>query len=460
MKVNSNASTPKIYTHEGAPASLNVKPIQQLRRTVMACLLWENNFYESGESIAERIKTLVAQCDLEEVAALAIEAREDMKLRHAPLFVVREMARRKNSGAVVGKTLTRVIQRADEIAEFLAIYWQDGKCPVSKQVKLGLAGAFRKFDAYAFAKYDRDTNVKLRDALFLSHARPKDSERHYTKHERATERRLHATPKLSRDEMLYRQIAERTLPIPDTWEVALSSGADKRETFERLIAEKKLGYLALLRNLRNMFEAGVQKKIVVDALLAGAERSKALPFRFVAAARAVPAWEAEIDHAMQIALASLDRLQGQTVVVVDVSGSMDDALSSKSDLRRIDAACALAALIRGICDDVRIFSFSNRIVEIPGRSGMALIDAITRSQPHGGTYLGQAVKAIQAATPSAARMIVITDEQSADAVSAPSGKGYMINVASHKNGVGYGAWTKIDGFSEAVVKYVQALETA
>ena len=456
MRINTHASAAPVYTHEGAPASLHLTPLQQLRRTVMGCLLWESQFYESGVSIGDRIRALVASCDVDAVAALAIEAREEMKLRHAPLLLVRELARRKNAGAVVGRTLTRVIQRADEIAEFLAIYWAEGKCPVSKQVKLGLAAAFRRFDAYQFAKYDRDTTVRLRDALFLSHARPKDSDRHYTKRERAEERRLNATPKLSRDESLYRQIAERTLPVPDTWEVALSDGADRRETFARLLTENRLGYLALLRNLRNMEEAGVDADLVKGRLLEGAAKSKALPFRFLAAARAVPQWELCIDAAMQEALRGLPAMPGRTNVLVDVSGSMDAALSRRSDLTRIDAAAALAVLVRGICADARVFTFSDAVVEVPPRYGMALVDAIRRSQPHGGTWLGRAVGAV-AAHP-ADRLIVITDEQSHDAVGAPAARGYMINVASYQNGVGYGAWTKVDGFSESVVRFIQAIE--
>jgi 60 kDa SS-A/Ro ribonucleoprotein len=461
MRVNANAAATPVYTHEGTRASLYVTPIQQLRRTVMACLLWENGFYESGVTVAERIKSLVAQCDVEAVAALAIEAREDMKLRHAPLLVVRELARRKNAGVIIGRTLTRVIQRADEIAEFLAIYWQDGnQQPVAKQVKLGLAGAFRKFDAYQFAKYDRGTTVKLRDALFLSHAKPKDSDRHYTRAQRAEERRLNATPKLSPAESLYRQIAESTLPVPDTWEVALSGGADKKETFERLLAENKLGYLALLRNLRNMAESGVSQEAVRSRLMAGAAMSRALPFRFVAAARAAKQWEPMIDAAMIEALRGLPKMEGSTNLLVDVSGSMDEKLSEKSDLTRLDAAAALAVLVRGICPDVRIFTFSSAVAEVPPRAGMALIDAIIQSQPHSRTYLGAAVQAVRNGVPDAARTIVITDEQSRDSVGAPAGRGYIINVASNQNGVGYDTWTKIDGFSESVVRYIQELEAS
>lgn len=434
-----NVAAPRPRTHEGAIAS-TISPIDQLRRTVLCCLLWENNFYEDGESVAERIVRLVAdrRCNEDDIADLAVEAREKMKLRHVPLLLVRELARRPNltGSQVVGKTLVRVIQRPDEITEFLAIYWKDGRQALSKQVKKGLARAFRKFDAYQLAKYNRDGAIKLRDALFLVHAKPANEEQ----------------------AAIWKQLVDGTLQAPDTWEVALSSGSDKRETFERLIAENKLGYMALLRNLRNMLDAGVDMNIVYKALLDGAKKSKALPFRYLAAARAVPQWEPVIDAAMHESMAGMVRMTGTTIVLVDVSGSMSDPLSSKSDLRRLDAAAGLAVLLRGICDGVRVFTFSERLVEIAPRSGMALVDAITSSQPHRGTYLGAAVKSINELEHD--RLIVITDEQSHDYVPAPAGRGYMINVAAYQNGIGHDQWLKISGFSEAVVSYIQAVEAS
>src|SRR6266404_758232 len=81
-------------THEGTPAR-NISPELQLRRSVLACLLWENQFYEDGVEIAGRIAELVPKVAAEKVAALAVEAREQMKLRHAPLALVREMARHR-----------------------------------------------------------------------------------------------------------------------------------------------------------------------------------------------------------------------------------------------------------------------------------------------------------------------------------------------------------------------------
>lgn len=156
-------------THEGAPAR-HITPEQELRRSLMACLLWESQFYEDGVEIAGRMHELVPKVAPERVAAMAVEARGNMKLRHAPLLLVRTMARHASHRAFVGDTLAQVIQRADELAEFVAIYWKDGRVPLSKQVKTGLASAFAKFDEYALAKYNRPGPIKLRDVLFLTHA--------------------------------------------------------------------------------------------------------------------------------------------------------------------------------------------------------------------------------------------------------------------------------------------------
>src|SRR5262249_6692266 len=194
------------------------------------------------------------------------------------------------------------------------------------------------------------------------------------------------------------------LATPDTWEVALSSGADKREAWERLLAENKLGALALLRNLRNMAEASVDEQ----AIRTGLERMKTervLPFRFIAAARYAPKWETELEHAMFRALEGQPRLTGKTMLLVDVSGSMDAQLSRRSEMPRNDAAYGLAVLLREIAEKVSIYSFSDRLVEVPSRRGFALRDAINASQAHGGTYLGQALNGI---SEKYDRLIVIT----------------------------------------------------
>src|SRR5579871_4344157 len=332
-------------THEGAPAK-HISAEQELRRSVLACMLWEDQFYEDGVAIAGRIRELVPKVAAEKVAALAVEARTQMKLRHAPLLLVREMARLATHRQLVAETLFRVIQRADELSEFVALYWSEGKQPLSAQVKKGLAAAFTKFDEYALAKYNRAAPVKLRDVLFLSHAKPLDEAQ----------------------AALWKRLVDGELATPDTWEVALSSGADKREVWERLLQEKKLGALALLRNLRNMAEVKVSEGLIDDALTR-MKVERVLPFRFISAARYAPQWEPELEKAMFKSLEGQPKLPGKTVLLVDVSGSMDAQLSRRSEMSRTDAAYGLAVLLREIAEKVSIYSFSDHLMRIPSRSG-------------------------------------------------------------------------------------------
>jgi 60 kDa SS-A/Ro ribonucleoprotein len=447
---------PVLRTHEGGPAKV-LTAEQRLRRSVLSCMLWESEFYEDGAEIAARIRELVPMVAAERVAELAVEARERMKLRHVPLLLVREMARVATHRGLVAETLGRVIQRADELAEFLAIYWADrktgGRQPLSAQVKKGLAAAFVKFDEYALAKYDRAGSVRLRDVLFLSHAKPVDAAQ----------------------AGLWKRLVANELTVPDTWEVALSaagriSGADgaasKQEVWERLLLDRRLGALALLRNLRNMHEAGVREELVLGGL-AQMKTERVLPFRFLAAARKAPQWEEALELAMFRALQgaeSVRKLMGHTVLLVDVSGSMVCALSRRSEMLRTDAAYGLAILLRELAEKVTIYTFSEKAKRVPARRGLALRDALDQNQPHGGTYLGASLAQVVNECPKYDRLVIITDEQAADTVLMPGGRVYMINVASARNGVGYGdgragsPWTHIDGFSEAVVEYIAELE--
>ena len=122
---------------------------------------------------------------------------------------------------------------------------------------------------------------------------------------------------------------------------------------------------------------------------------------------------------------------------------------------RTDAAYGLAVLLTEVAEKVSVYTFSDACAAIPPRRGFALRDAMEVSQRHGGTRLGAALDSIREQYD---RIIVITDEQSHDRVGAPRGRGYMINVASARNGVGYGPWTHIDGFSEAVIDYIREIE--
>ncbi len=448
MKTNTRRTTARNYTHEGARAA-NISLEAQLRRSVMSTMLFEDIFYEDGVSIHDRIKGLAGKVKPSVLAALAVEARSSGNLRHVPLVLARELAR-NHQGALVGDTIAKVIQRADEIPEFLAMY-MDGKAarnqPLSKQVKRGLAEAFGSFDEYQFQKWDRkDASWRLQHAIHLARPHTSDPDR----------------------KALYQRIADDKLKVARTWETQLSKAgqtastasekaASKREVFEKQLNAGKLGYMALLKNLRGMLEAGVDEKLIRKAIVARRGANRVMPFRFISAAKHAPRLEAALDEALCQNIEDMPRLDGRTVVLIDVSWSMFEAkVSAKSELTYMDAAAALGSVVNA--ENLRVFTFSNDIVEVPARRGMAGVDAIKISQRNAGTDLGGAVAYLNRKVPHD-RLIVITDEQSRTPVPAPVARlPYLINVASHQHGIGYGQWTHIDGFSEAVLRFIYEVE--
>lgn len=446
-RTNVAVTAETIRTHEGAVAQ-RINADLQLRRLTLATMLFEDQFYVDGKTIADAIQEATKHVSTDTLSALAFECRTQQKLRHMPLFLTRELARRKDARpGLVADTLEAVIQRADELSEFLAMYWKDqpGRKTLSAQVKKGLARAFCKFSGFQLAKYNQDNAVKLRDVLFLCHAKPKDPEQ----------------------AAVWKQLVEGTLRLPEgaTWETLQSAGEgkktdeQKKEKWEELLKENKMGALALLRNLRNMQQANVPDAMIRSALKE-IKTERVLPFRFISAARYAPKLEPELEEAMFKCLASQEKIKGKTVLLVDVSGSMEAKISEKSEITRMDAACGVAMLLREVCDEAVIATFSHAAVMVPTRRGFALRDAIVNSQPHGGTYTAGAVQALNQSERGYDRMIVITDEQAHDGAGTPDplAKGYFINVASYQNGIGYGKWTHIDGWSEAVIDFIREFE--
>lgn len=433
---STNKKIKHVTTHEGGRAK-HINPELQLRRSVMACMLFENSFYENGEAIADRIASLVAEVPADIVAEIAIEAKEKMKLRHVPLYLAVLLAEKKG---LKRSLVSRLVTRADDMTELLSLYWRNGKKPLSKSLQRGLGDAFAKFNEYGLAKYKQNSKaIKLRDVLRLSHPKPASEEQ----------------------SALWKSLIEGTIKPADTWEVhysAATSPAGKLKVWRDLLAKDNLGGLAILRNLRNMQEVLMPREEIRQAIN-GIKSAKLLPINFIAAARHATAYEDVIQKKFFECFNNSEKLPGTTLLLVDVSGSMADALSGKSDLRRVDAACGLAMIAREKCEDVEIFTFQNTIKTIAPRNGFALRDEILKDFG-GGTELGSALKHLYANHKDADRLIIITDEQTSDRVQDPIyEKSYVINVGTYQNGIGYGSkWTHIDGWSDAVINYITASE--
>jgi hypothetical protein len=287
----------------------------------------------------------------------------------------------------------------------------------------------------------------------------------------------HPTPKDEAQADVWKRLINNELTVPDTWEVALSSGASKKETFTRMLTEGKLGYFALIRNLRGMVQAGVDHDLVAQAIVArknGAD--KVLPFRFLSAVGHAPEFRKELDIAFQESLKGLPRIQGHTVIVVDVSGSMMSLLSGKSEMTRMLAGCSLASLADGLCESSSIYATGgddckriHKTALVNGAHGLELAGRIAdmyRPLGGGGIFLRQVMDWIAPLEPNADRVLVITDEQDCGIGGADSPANapliarhnYMMNIASARNGIGNEKWMRINGFSDKVFDYIRALE--
>jgi hypothetical protein len=427
------------------------------KRTVLSCLLWEDNAYIDGESIAKNIAELIPTIHPSLVSQIAVQARYEQKLRHVPLFICREMAKHDSHKGFVANTLAEVINRPDELTEFLSLYWKDnGKKTLSAQVKRGLSSAFGKFNEYQLAKYNRKKEVCLRDVLRLVHPSPKNQEQ----------------------SDLWKRLLSDSLATPDTWEVHLSkatSPEEKRSVWENLINTNKLGATAFLKNMRNMISVNVAPSLIRKGL-ASMNVEMLLPLDFFKAADYAKDYMREIEDAMYRCLASYKKLPGKSVFVVDVSGSMATQISNKSTFSRMDAGIAMAILASEMCESISVYATAgsdglrtHSTQKIKPYRGFALGQEIrnkVRSLGGGGIFTRQCLEYIKTQEAEAPdRIIVFSDSQDCDFGNKkkpnPFGKrNYIVDVSSHKNGVNYqGVWTaELSGWSEAFLKYISYIE--
>lgn len=426
--------------------------LQALRRITLACLLWEKNFYTDGISTSAEMQRLIPLCDPHDVAALAIECREQQKLRHTPLFMIVEMCKHPNHCKLVAEVIYRVCTRPDMITDLVALYWKDGKKSLPNQMKKGLAKAFTRFNEYSLAKYNRPKSVKLRDVMFLVHAKPEQGK-----------------------EELYKKLADNTLETPETWEVLLSASGNKPKIWEKLINEGKIGGLAMLRNLANMKKAGVEIG-VINLGLKTLKSTMLLPLDYLKAARMAPEFERQIENAMIESYKNLPKLPGNTLFIVDVSGSMNTLTSGNSTFSRLDQACAMAMLATMQCEKYTLVSTAGDDSRGVGAHmhiayptiGFKLADQIVSTKATiggGGIFTRQCLEwCKEKFGESFDRIIIFSDSQDCDKenkIPKPFAKyNYIVDVSAEKHGVNYrNVWTaEISGWSENFLTFIASME--
>lgn len=401
-KGQSPAGGSRTTNYEGAPAYTLSKEMELYSAVVTSSL--SDSFYEKSGDRAIRVRDLIKQCSPEFVAKLAVYTREQMYLRTIPLVLVVELAKIHSGDSLVSRLTSRVIQRADEITELLAYYQlanqRTGKeakklGKLSKQIQLGLAQSFNKFDSYQFSKYSRGGEISLKDALFLVHPKAITEEQ----------------------QALFDRIVKDELETAYTWETELSAlGQQKfedenakkdafKEKWEELIDSNRLGYMALLRNLKNILEANVSKshiQKVADRLANQREvaRSKQLPFRFFSAylsllgeARVTGKFKpvdyhtpgfatGNILYALDEAIkASVVNVKGfapgdDVLICIDFSGSMQSPISQKSSVCNVDIGIVLGSTLRYKCRSVALSIFGDSAKMVTLSAGNVLENAL------------------------------------------------------------------------------------
>jgi 60 kDa SS-A/Ro ribonucleoprotein len=352
--------------HEGA---LAFKPSSQLDLYLRACTcLVEDRFYTKADQQLAELRTAIQACERSYVLKLANYTRNQMHLRTLPMILLAEASVMHSGDSKEAKNdvrsyVPKVVKRADEPGELLA-YWirrvgEGSKAKLPNALKKGLSDALRRFDEYQLAKYNRAGEVKLRDVLMLTHARPDSPER----------------------AALYKRVLEDKLATPETWEVLISTQGASAETWNKIAP--KMGIMALLRNLRN-FEQHKAEIALAHAMKVFRDpekvrESQLLPFRWLAAEREVSgsALKDALREALNLSLVNLPVWQGKTAVFVDLSGSMSGALSARSKVMYIDVASLMGAMATRLSQgEYLVGGFGESYQDIPvARSDSVLSNA-------------------------------------------------------------------------------------
>jgi len=381
-RFNENSRGTNITTNHEGEKAYRLSPELELYSLVVSSLL-SDSFYEGSDSRLGRLRGLIKKVSPEFVAKLSVYAREKMYLRTLPIVLVVELARIHNGDDLVRRAIRRVIQRPDEITEALSYYQiangrnlhdpkEKSLNKLSNALQLGISDAFNKFDEYQFAKYNRKGVVELIDALRLTHPKPETSEK----------------------ESLFNKIKQRTLTTPYTWETQLSSVGEKKfetkeekdEAFklkwEELIDSGKLGYMALLRNLRNIVQSGVSDAHLIKVAQRISDnnevrKAKQFPFRFLSAYRELKEIKfgkmSILFDALEDAIrASAENMKGfgyDTAVTIacDVSGSMQTPISYRSKVQNYDVGLILGMLLASKCKNVEVGMFGDiwKVISVP-----------------------------------------------------------------------------------------------
>lgn len=489
-------STPTGLTYEGAPGYARDAK-SELFLLAVSNMVGENTFYEKASDRDERYERLVHQvavADPDWTRRFLGWLRAEGNMRSASLVGALEAARALVAAGIPGARpiVASVLQRADEPGEALAYWTSRYGRSIPKPVKRGIADAVQRlYNEYGLLKYDTASKgFRFADVIDLTHPSP------YMPWQGdlfqvALERRHGRDGEipLSLPMLVANQVLRETVASGDygpllstsmlhvagmTWEDVLSlagSEVNKAALWEAIIPS--MGYMALLRNLRNFDEAGVSDQVAetVAARLSNPDqvaRSRQFPYRFLAAYEQAPSlrWGPALDKALNLSLANVPKFNGRTLVLIDTSASMQGGLSAKSKMTPGKAAAIFGVVLAARCG-ADVYGFADGVFRHDVSKVASVIREADRFMRRTGE-VGHGTKiaqSLQRTFSNHDRVFVISDMQTMDSGTSSAVPGniplYGFNLGGYRHGAytaGFSNRHEFGGLTDATFKIIPVLE--
>lgn len=437
-----------------------------------------DTFYESADNRQDRINTLVSQIvveDLEWLKSYVEWLRNTANMRSVSLSIALRAAHEMNKKGITGarSLVSSALIRADEPGEALAFWHTEYGRKLPAAVKRGISdAAVRTYTQYSYAKYDSARNgYRFGDVLQLTHPKPKDPTQEALF--KYTLDKMYNSDVTIPDELDMLTKRQQVLHLPKsklrklidssngskvlkdagfTWEALSGSieGGMDAKAWETIIPS--MGYMALLRNLKNFHDAGVSREVmsaVANRISDKDEvaRSRQLPFRFLSAYRELGRYGynyflTALEDALEHSLVNVPALDGKTLIVIDNSGSMYYS-SGYGSMTYADTANLFGVALAKRAKDATVVVYGSRSKELNFRSTSSTFHIVKGIEAMGGTDTAGTIR--KHYNESYTRVIVLTDEQygysgyygyggdpyEAIAKSTPV---YTFNLAGYKSG--------------------------
>ena len=355
-------------TNRSGHVAYRMEDKAHLVTSVLTTMFNEQKFYGSTDGDIVRLATECARCDPEFLVNLTYYARNIANLRSVSHVLACIIAREAHE--YTRKVIRNIVIRPDDLTEIFACYKKMYGKPFPNALKREAACQMKKFSEYQLAKYNGgNKEIKLRDILRITHPHPDNREQ---------------------AELFDRLIANE-LETPYTWETELSTKGNTREVWDALIESGMVGYMAQLRNLRNIVK--VASPSTIDKVLNQlgdtneVERSRQLPYRFYNAYKMLKQ-ESEkdyavhrqfshihqtLDKAITVSTSNMDKIPGRTLIAIDGSGSMQWSMNQRTATTYYDIAYLFGMMATKLCEDCTVLVFTSSGGVYSGNKGYKII---------------------------------------------------------------------------------------